>query len=90
MVEVVLGGLDHAAGLELGLQSDVLILGQGMSMCSTFSTTAATSTGTVSTVTALSIRVRVSSFSEMRVRRSASSPISETKSLTVSRSMLSV
>ena len=56
-------------------------------MCSTFSTTRLTSTGTSATATALSIRVRVSSFSEMRVSRSASSPMSETKSFTVAGSM---
>ena len=44
----------------------------------------------LSTATALSMRVRVRSFSEMRVSRSASSPMSETKSRRVSRSISSL
>ena len=60
----------------------------GDSMWETFSTTAPTSTGTCSRGGAASSRVRVSSRSLMRVRRSASSPMSPTKSRTVSMSTL--
>ena len=63
---------------------------RGESIWATFSTTALQSTGSSAAGTPLSMRVRVSSFSEIRVSRSASSPMSETKSRTVSMSMVSV
>ena len=82
------GDKDTDAGIALA-NLTLAAWARGVSMCSTRRTTAPTSTGPVWISWAVSSRVRVSSFSVMRVSRSASSPMSVKNSRAVSPSMCS-